>query len=327
MRAPKSSPFISRDGTDLYESSNALYYFLQIVLWLYALGYVANLVLVMNTSVTHTYFKTLPGGALFTERYVTARWIFLMLALLRILVPICVLSMVLYRRSLGCLIGWLVVLVLLVIVDVLVLIALGTDYGGCNGQNEFGNLCNAPLWCCVPEIYGNPANMCLNSVGCTPAVALEDLRPNTDFLWLFWVTFVFVVFDVVLLMVPVIIWLGQPLQRLDFRYEVEPATTTTRNKDEESMIRAPMSPPPPSSSSGAQKKGVRRRNHAPPSNGGGGGGERRARLPTRRLQALKMPLSTHAVMKAPPSRHGVLSSSPPVASITHIPHRGEAGSK
>jgi len=175
--------------------------------------YAAQMVLVMNNTTPHTYFKVFPGGTLFSERYITTRWVFLMLALLRILVPITVLSMVLYRRSFGCTVVWMVALVLLVIVDTLVLVALGIDYGGCNGQNQFGNLCNSidPEWCCVPEIFSNPLNMCPNSLDCTPAVALVDLGPRSDFVWLFYVTLAFVVLDYILLLVPLWLWLGGPI--------------------------------------------------------------------------------------------------------------------
>lgn len=208
-----SSPFVSAEGVDLYESSSALYYFLQFAVWIYVLAYVAHMVLILNTSVTHTYFKTLPGGTLFSERYATARWIFLMLGALRILVPIAVLSIILYRLHTNCMLWWIFVLALLVITDTLVLISLGTDFGDCNGQNQFGNLCNSvtPPWCCAPSIFGNPGNMCPNSAGCTPAVTVADLAPNSNFLWLFYATVGFVVLDLILLLLPIGLWVGRPI--------------------------------------------------------------------------------------------------------------------
>jgi hypothetical protein len=84
---------------------------------------------------------------------------------------------------------------MLVLVDVVVIVGLSEPYGICNAPGAINNPCNDPRWCCVQRIYEEPTNGCLNNYACTPPVSASDLRPNTDFLWLFWVNFSLLIVD------------------------------------------------------------------------------------------------------------------------------------
>jgi hypothetical protein len=76
------------------------------------------------------------------------------------------------------------------------LIGLGNDYANCNGQNQYGNLCNDWQYCCPLEILSNPANGCPNTVPCPGGPLLEQLGPNPDFLGLFWINFVLLLLQI-----------------------------------------------------------------------------------------------------------------------------------
>jgi len=199
-------PFQNRKGKDLYETNNALYYTLNIILWIYAVGYVAWIMIPLLTNITHTFFLT-PGmpGELFSIRYSSLTWIFLMLSALRLFVPIAVRIIIIFRKSNGCTITWLVILGLLVIVDFLVWVVLAALYSNCNEDGFRFNICNDPLYCCV--FWDNAFNMCENSTPCTPAVTVDQLQPDGLFLWAFWTSLIFVILDWILLLIPVVLWI------------------------------------------------------------------------------------------------------------------------
>ena len=86
-------------------------------------------------------------------------------------------------------------------------LALGRDYRWCNNVagDQRDNLCNDKRWCCAPEINGNMANACPFSGGVTcpdfPQItSVNDLQPDTDFLWLFWPNVIYLFADIAIVM-------------------------------------------------------------------------------------------------------------------------------
>ena len=79
---------------------------------------------------------------------------------------------------------------------------LSFEFVECNGQNQWGNFCNDPLWCCVQEIYENPVNQCPNTTPCMPPVTADQLKADPYFIayWVF--TLIFVILDLLLFLIP-----------------------------------------------------------------------------------------------------------------------------
>lgn len=189
---------------DAYDRGGALYYFIQVLKWIYFLGSIAYLVLIMNVTILHT-IQNPPSspGTLISQRYNSFVWVFLMLSVIsHIGMALVIFMFVLWRKDRGCTIFWTILMILFLIISVFVVAMLGSLSGNCNGQNQAGNICNDLRWCCAPEIYTNPANLCQPTGACpaTP-VTLHDLSSNVDFRWLFAVSIIFMLLNIVLLIV------------------------------------------------------------------------------------------------------------------------------
>ena len=209
-----TSPFKGKEGEDRYEESTALFVILQIIVWLYVAGSIAYLVLIMNTTIRHTYLTpaTMPG-TLVSDRWNTFLWVFLFLSVVaHVGMPFVLDQLTLWRKSGGCSIFWAIFLILFVMISAIVVAVLGVYAGTCNGQNQNGNICNDLQWCCAPEIYSNPANLCPNTGMCTPPKTLTELSSNVDFRWLLAVSIVFLVFDVGLLVTVIVLGIGTTLK-------------------------------------------------------------------------------------------------------------------
>lgn len=191
---------------DKYDTTG-LSYFFDIWVIVYALFYLATLVLVINFSVTHTYFKNLPGGTLYTLRYNSLQWVVAFLGPMRLLFLISVIFLVVFRKIGGCTVFWFVLVVLFWMVDVFVLGGWGIAYANCNKQGAVDNPCNDLLWCCYEPIYSQPGNECLNTVPCTPVVT--SLSPNVDFLWMFRTNLVFVILETIIALGIIYLWASQ----------------------------------------------------------------------------------------------------------------------
>lgn len=189
----------SSSYTDYYSYSSPWYWVLQVFLTLYALGALAYLVLLQNVHIIDTMFPGLPGGQYFTGRYITFVWYAVMFSAAKLLLYPVVNALVLFRSSRGCSIFWFALLATLTFVHVVVIVGLGEQYGKCNESGQRGNLCNDKLWCCSPAIYEVTSNGCYNGAACASFVH-PRLRPNPDFLWLFWTNFVFFLADLLLLL-------------------------------------------------------------------------------------------------------------------------------
>ena len=95
---------------DWYTPSNSWYWIVQIVIYVFAAGLVADLVQVLNLSVLETYFRTLPGSALYTLKFSSLQWALLMLTTLKYVVPIVLLLAIVFRRQWNCSVFWFIVL-------------------------------------------------------------------------------------------------------------------------------------------------------------------------------------------------------------------------
>lgn len=195
-----NSSSAAKSWSDYYSIVSPWYWVLQVCVTLYGMGAIAYLVLVQNAHVVDTVFNTLPGGTYYTWRYITFVWYALMLSCTKLLVYPLVNAAILFRSNRGCSIFWFTLLAALVLVDVVVMVGLGTQYGNCNLSGQPNNMCNDPRWCCALEIYSAPSNGCRNTFACTPPVPLSALTPNVDFLWLFWVNFSLLIVDMLILL-------------------------------------------------------------------------------------------------------------------------------
>lgn len=189
-------------------NESALATFYQIFLLIYGAGWVASNVLVQNAYVEYTYTRAGVFGVLYSNRYVTAYWFALSFSTGRMVMFMVVCCYWLYRRTSFCgsrnccFYWWWSLMVALLTLEAIVLAIYGSYYSKCNEPNQPDNPCNDLLYCCDPVIYGDPANMCPNSDGCTPAWTLAQASANSDFVWLFAVSVVFLCADLVFVALP-----------------------------------------------------------------------------------------------------------------------------
>ena len=205
--------YTNKVGEDLYDRGAPLYYAVQILLGLYSIGYFCSLVLLQNAQVVNTYTKGLDYGTLYSNRYDSLYWFALMFSAMRIFVIVFVCLGILFRKTtccgckFSCCTGiWLTLLIIVIMFNFLTLSILSTHYSKCNGLDQLDNPCNDKRWCCVEEIYVNPANKCGNT--CTPYIPYNTLVADVDFIWLFSLTVVFCAFDLVFMLLPIGLWLN-----------------------------------------------------------------------------------------------------------------------
>lgn len=203
-------------GRDIYKKTRAPYYVLVIFMMIYLLGFLASLVLVQNAYVPHTHTYQNNNGPLYSERYNSMYWYALMFSACRMFLFITVCSVILYRNTScccgppenrGCGYFWAIFLVMWVVIDVCVMAIFASFFHGCNVPGNAGNPCNDIRYCHVPEVYNNPSSGCTYMTAWNPPVVLGELTRNTDFVWIFSVSVVFVAFDLLFLLWPLLQWI------------------------------------------------------------------------------------------------------------------------
>jgi len=107
-----------------------------------------------------------------------------------------VLCLIAFRDNNGCQIFWFILYIIAYLILFLGIIALGREYSQCN--REPYNLCNDLKLCCKNEIHTNPTFNCPNTLDCPISF---EVKPNDDFLGLFWLHFILFVFQCVWLAV------------------------------------------------------------------------------------------------------------------------------
>ena len=215
-RSP-SGAFVDVQGNDIYTKRRTAYYVFLVMQIIYMCGILASFVLIMNATVKHTHTYQNNNGPLYSERYTSIYWFALMFSACRIFLFITLCSVLLYRQT-ACCCGradnrycssfWVFFLLCWVVLDVFVLASYGSFFRGCNVPGNANNPCNDLRYCHVPEVYSNPDSGCTYATPWMPPVSLEQLTRDSDFLWLFATSVVFVVFDTVFLMVPLGMWLN-----------------------------------------------------------------------------------------------------------------------
>ena len=223
---------------DKYETNQYVYWFL----WCFVVAYVVVTtvwiaIFINNTSITHTWFKVpgAPGTELTSQRNSFTSISLRIAICAHLFIPIWIMTLIAYRSNVFISLLTLVAVGLSFVLCLWSLVALGDMYSHCNGQNQYGNLCNDPKWCCVHEILTNPANMCPNTIDCAPPLSFDDVGPNETFLGLFWMNFTLIVLQMVYLIVMVIIWRWPyaPAMELPVTVEEEPEPQEEEEPEEE----------------------------------------------------------------------------------------------
>jgi hypothetical protein len=171
-----------------YETSSFTYWFV----WVFAVVFSALLLLyfiipINNVNVPHTWFlnPATPGATLTSYRmgFVSVS---IRIGIIAGLVALAaIFFMIGYRKSFVP----FAVFILCMIFWFFTYTVLSDQYAHCNGQGQFGNLCNSKKLCCVHEILVNPANHCPTAIDCPTPVLLEDVEPDAQFMWLYWLHF------------------------------------------------------------------------------------------------------------------------------------------
>ena len=161
-----------------YDTRKIFYYVIWILILLYIIGtgvYIG--VFIQNNASVFTYFKNPgnPGAQLTSLRYKFVDICVRLSIFGHVFFTVFVCCMILYRKNYGCNIFWTILIGICFLLVFLGVIALSNDYYNCNGQNQFGNLCNSKEWCCVNDIYHNINNGCPYVIPCVPPGLLYDL--------------------------------------------------------------------------------------------------------------------------------------------------------
>lgn len=177
-----------------------------IVVWVLAI--VASSVLQLNVQIPYTVHFGGFHGILYSERYVSRQAIAIVLSATRIFQLFCVCGLLTFNRIScgpypGATVFWVMLLASLVLFDLISLVLNSSYLSNCNSSEpgNQGNPCNAPNWCCAPEVFTNSANGCRNASPCIPGYAVtsvSQLGKNSDFLWRFSLNVIFVACGIVL---------------------------------------------------------------------------------------------------------------------------------
>lgn len=187
-----------------YDTNSRFYWFIWIFIVLYTIGtgiYIG--VFIQNFNITYTYFANpgAPGSELVSLRGSFTDVVVRMSVFGHVLSIMFLMCLIAYRKSFGAQVVWFGLYFLCFLLVLLNLGAGLSAYTHCNNQNQFGNICNDFKYCCPEEIYSNPANRCPNTMPCDPPLQRSDLKPNRDFLGLFWLNFILFFGQVVLMIV------------------------------------------------------------------------------------------------------------------------------
>jgi hypothetical protein len=191
-----------------YDKSKFVFWFTWAWIAISTIGFIVYLIFISNNSSVYTWFKNpgAPGSQLSSKRG-TFEDIAIRLSIAgNILAVVFICSMVTWRKNFGCNILWIVLFAIASFLTLLGILAMGRMYSECNGQLQYGNICNDQNWCCVNEIFSVALNGCPNTVPCAVPKALNDLHPKADFLGLFWTNFILFVFQCAMIVFVLVFW-------------------------------------------------------------------------------------------------------------------------
>lgn len=200
---------------DANENHTWVYYLTHVLQVVYGLGFVASAILFVNAHVVHThFFPGAPNNDLYSERYTSLWWWVLCFGTLRFAFFICMQWLFTFRNTMcgaktrrfpGCTLVWLVLMVLLLAADVVGLVVNSYYLATCNGLDAYGNPCNAPGWCCYPDVRVRPGNHCPNEFSASCPV-LPPLDKEPTFLGIFSINVVFVALELYFVLLPLVLW-------------------------------------------------------------------------------------------------------------------------
>lgn len=217
-----------------YNTRPLFYWFLWIFVIVYIIGsFLYTALFVQNNASKYTYFKNpgMPGAELSSKRYLFVDIAVRLSIIGHVIIPALVMCMIFFKKSLGCNIFWIILFAIAFLCILVGLFGLSTDYAGCNGNNQYGNLCNSLDWCCVETVYSQPYNGCPNVLPCDVPRIQEDLNPNPDFLGLYWTGFILWFFDVVFIIVIGWHWSMDPEEDLEYWKELKKERKLTKKKN------------------------------------------------------------------------------------------------
>lgn len=229
-----------------YKTNPYIFWFL----WSFIIAYTVlvtiwMVIYIQNISIVYTWFKNpgMPGVELTSLRGSFTSIVLRIVIIVHPWVPFIIMSLIAYRSNTVLSFGSLVLLLIGFVLCIFGLVVLGDQYSHCNGQNQFGNICNDPRWCCVHEILINTANSCPNSgVDCATPLTFDDIGPNDTFLGLFWFHFTMTMLQLVFFIAMGIIWRYDPAESLGYNSVPSAPSSTELDIPEEEEEKAP--PPP-----------------------------------------------------------------------------------
>lgn len=201
-------------------TNNGLYVTVVITSVVLIFGYVAYLVLILNSQPQFTVL--LPSGepgALTSEVYMSTQyWVVYFLPVFKgLFVHFLLLSIAWATRSRGCSILFFVLMMAVIVLDGVSFLGIGINAANCNGPDQKNNPCNDHLWCCLnggggPEATGCPADPttfpdggCQEPIDMRPDIkgniTQDQLKWNNDFKWLFHSGWFFLVVMIAFVMV------------------------------------------------------------------------------------------------------------------------------
>ena len=213
-----TSPYKTPSGVDVYRESNTTYWITNIIVWVYAFLFLFWVVLLLLVNIPHTFFWNLlePGRQLLSFRYRSLLSIALIFSGLRLFVPILVRALLRFNESRECGIAWLTMIGVIVAIDLFVFLFLAMQFGMANNGDVY-NVCNDPAYCC--KFWQDP--VCQRSSPCV--IPGDGLLHTSDLcLAMFYTSIPFLVFNLVLFLWPLTLWISPPINLVEKeKYEEE----------------------------------------------------------------------------------------------------------
>lgn len=182
------------------------YYATRIALVSWVLILMATSALQLNTQIPYTHHFGNINGPLYSERFGSRQAMALALSATRIFQFLCICGLMTFKSTScgpypGATVFWVLLLASLVLFDLISLVLNSSYLSSCNlaEPDNQGNPCNAPNWCCAPEVFSNSANGCRNASPCiagTAVSSVSQLGRRADFLWIFALNVLFVAFGI-----------------------------------------------------------------------------------------------------------------------------------
>ena len=211
MEQPDRDTAFIKGGRDIFMESSDVYWWFFFLSVVYTGLLFGQWVTLLNIQVPYTYFAN-PGapGDLFSLRYASVEAVTLVFVGTRIFLVMSILSLMAFRKSYGCNLFWITLVLLCAALQAFAFFSLTVQYARhAQDFNRYG-LAADPFYCCAPERHANPLNNCVNALPCgdpvPPGFSAADLTPNQPFVALYWVNFALCALDVVWVVWLLIMW-------------------------------------------------------------------------------------------------------------------------